>query len=327
MNWDFYIKQLPFDIELDDLVIISASLSVFLSIVMAWLPFIMKTPNGQRIKTLKSRRSDLLKSATEAKRRGLKDKGVGFAGMLAVRMKLRKGAVADAAQEKLLKAGFRSRDAVMIFLLLKVGLPSVFGVTALILFYGVGLYDLPPLGCMFVSILAVLLGAYAPDIYVKNKATRRQALLQKALPDALDLMVICTESGLNLDGALLRTGREMRLASPELADELELTSIELGFLSERREALENFGKRTGLSSVEALVSTLAQAEKYGTPMASSLKVLASEMRDERLMKAEEKAAKLPATLTIPMVIFIMPALFIVLIGPGILRAMDAFGKL
>ena len=327
MNWDYYIKQLPFETSLDELVVVSAGISIFFAIIVAWLPFITKVPNGQRMKSLKLRRSDLMNKATKAQNRGLKDKGVGFAGKLVARMKLLKGATADAAQEKLLKAGFRSRDAVVIFLFMKLALPLTFALAALILFYGLNLYKLEPMMRMFVSLGAVIVGAYAPDVYVKNAADKRRAVLTKSLPDALDLMVICTESGLNLDGALLRSAREMRLSSPELADELELTSIELGFLTDRREALENFAKRTGLPSVEALVSTLSQAEKYGTPLASSLKVLANEMRDERLMKAEEKAAKLPATLTIPMVIFIMPALFIVLIGPGIIQAVDSFSKM
>jgi len=327
MNWDFYLEQLPFELALDDLIIFSAGLSVFFAIILAWLPFIVKRPNSKRMKSLQTRRSDLMENATYSKKRGLKDSGVGFVGTLVSRMKLLKGATANIAAEKLLKAGIRSRDAIAVFLFLKVVLPLIFALAAVILFYGFEVYDLQPIMRILASMILVIIGAYLPDIYVKNAADKRQAVLQKSLPDALDLMVICTESGLNLDSALLRTAREMRMASSELADELELTSIELGFLTNRREALDNFGKRTGLKSVQALVSTLSQAEKYGTPLASSLKVLASEMRDTRLMKAEEKAAKLPATLTVPMVIFIMPSLFIVLIGPGILSAMDAFSKL
>jgi tight adherence protein C len=151
--------------------------------------------------------------------------------------------------------------------------------------------------------------------------------MSRSLPDALDLLVICTEAGLNLDSALVRVSREIGANSPELAEELELTAVELGFLSDRRQALQNLEVRTGIQSVGALVSTLAQAEKYGTPLAQSLRVLAREMRDERLMKAEEKAARLPATLTVPMVVFILPSLFIVLIGPGILRTLDALSNL
>ena len=136
---------------------------------------------------------------------------------------------------------------------------------------------------------------------------------------------ICAEAGLALDNALVRVAREMRMNSPEMADEMELTSAELGFMSERRIALENLYKRTNLPAMQALANTLIQSERYGTPLAQSLRVLSRELRDERLMKAEEKAARLPATLTVPMMIFIMPTLFIVLIGPGILRAIDGLG--
>ena len=156
---------------------------------------------------------------------------------------------------------------------------------------------------------------------------KRRAQLQKGLPDALDLLVICAESGLALDAALTRVAREMTRSAPELADEVGMTAIELGFQPERRTALTNLIKRTKLASIRGVVNTLIQTEKYGTPLAHSLRVLGSEYRDERMLKAEEKAAKLPATLTIPLIVFILPTLFIVLLGPAILSAIDGLGGL
>jgi tight adherence protein C len=146
--------------------------------------------------------------------------------------------------------------------------------------------------------------------------------LRKQLPDALDLLVICAEAGLSLDAALTRVARELGGSAPQLADEFGLTSVELGFLPNRRQALLNLAKRTDLASVRGVVNTLVQTERYGTPLAHALRVLAAEFRDERMLKAEEKAARLPATLTVPMILFILPTLFLVLIGPAIIRTLE-----
>jgi tight adherence protein C len=241
--------------------------------------------------------------------------------------RLMTGKPVENARAKLVRAGFRSRDAVTIFLFAKLCLPIVLGILAVVLVYVVELNDLAPRTRSIVSLGSVLLGFYLPDIYIKNLIDKRTHLLTRAMPDMLDLLVICAEAGLALDNALIRVSKEIRLNSAEMADEIELTSAELGFMSERRIALENLYKRTALPSMQALANTLIQSERYGTPLAQSLRVLSRELRDERLMKAEEKAARLPATLTVPMMIFIMPTLFIVLIGPGILRAIDGLGGL
>ena len=142
------------------------------------------------------------------------------------------------------------------------------------------------------------------------------------MPDAFDLLVICAEAGLGLDAALDRVAREMTQSTPVLAEEIGITAVELGFLPDRRVALMGFAERVQLPSVRALVNTLTQSERYGTPLAQALRVLSSELREERMMKAEEKAAKLPATLTVPMILFILPTLFIVLLGPAIIRVFD-----
>ncbi|MCZ6763700.1 MAG: type II secretion system F family protein, partial [Alphaproteobacteria bacterium] len=161
-----------------------------------------------------------------------------------------------------------------------------------------------------------------PRIYVTNETQKRQKKLQKAMPDGLDLMVICAEAGLSLDATLNRVARELKTTWPELADEYGHTSIEISFLPERRQALENLTKRVTLPHMRALVNSLLQTERYGTPLAQALRVLAKEMRINRLMIAEEKAARLPAILTVPMILFILPALFVVLIGPAVLRVID-----
>jgi tight adherence protein C len=178
-----------------------------------------------------------------------------------------------------------------------------------------------------VALGCVVVGAYGPDVYVRNQIAKRKKSLQKGLPDTLDLLVICAEAGQTLDAALGRVSREMAAASPEIADELGLTALELGLLPERRQALDHLNSRTDMPSIRGVVNTLLQTERYGTPLAHSLRVLSAEFRHDRLMKAEEKAAKLPATLTVPMIVFIMPALFVVLIGPAIIRTIDLLGRL
>ena len=147
------------------------------------------------------------------------------------------------------------------------------------------------------------------------------------MPDGFDLLVICAEAGLSLDAALERVSRELADASPELADELGLAAVELSFLPDRTKALENLAERVPLPGMRALINTLVQTERYGTPLSQSLRVLSAELRHERMMRAEEKAARLPAILTLPMIVFIMPALFIVLIGPAILQVIDQLAKM
>ena len=169
----------------------------------------------------------------------------------------------------------------------------------------------------------LILSYKAPDIWLKNKVTKRTHAIRKGLPDALDLLVICAEAGLTVDAAFGRVARELGKAYPELGDEFALTSIELGFLTDRRLAFENLAKRIDLDSVRGVVTTMIQTEKYGTPLASALRVLSAEFRNERMMRAEEKAARLPAIMTVPLILFILPVLFIVILGPASCSIHDA----
>lgn len=306
---------------------VAAGVSAAAGAGTVWLGLTERGPSARRARAIIERRTDLRRKLRQPVRRGVAESGVGFAKRAARKLRLLGGEKARDAQIKLNRAGIRSRDAVPVYLMLKLAMPLGLGAVAALLTYGLGLWSLGANGKLIACVGAVLFGFMAPDLYLKNAADKRRQTMSRALPDALDLLVICTEAGLNLDSALVRVAREIGANSPELADELELTSVELGFLSDRRQALQNLEVRTGIQSVGALVSTLAQAEKYGTPLAQSLRVLAREMRDERLMKAEEKAARLPATLTVPMVVFILPSLFIVLIGPAILRTIDALTNL
>jgi tight adherence protein C len=252
---------------------------------------------------------------------------MGLIRQVTQRLNLLKGEHVAKTAEKLVQAGWRSKDAVVVYLFLKLSLPFVLGGITALFVYGLGVFEGPPMVKLLVAMVAVVAGAYMPEVVVSRAVKKRRIALQKGLPDAIDLLVICAESGLALDAALTRVPREMARSSPELADELSLTAVELGFQPDRRTALVNLVKRTELPSIRGVVNTLIQTEKYGTPLAQSLRVLANEYRDERMLKAEEKAAKLPATLTIPLIVFILPVLFIVLLGPAILKAIDGLGGL
>ncbi|NKB59901.1 MAG: type II secretion system F family protein [Alphaproteobacteria bacterium] len=305
-----------------------AAAAAFFAVLAMWRAMLERTPVQRRIGALSERREALKQDLTTSKRRAPQiSRSVGLAKRTVEKLKLMRGQTAALAAKKLVRAGYRSNDAVAVYLFAKLCLPLGCGAAAVIGFYSLDLMSLNPQMKLVAAIGAVLVGFYLPEVFVKNVTDKRREKLVKALPDMLDLMVICTEAGSSLDATLTRVSYEIRPSSAEMAEEVELTGIELGFLPDRRMAFENFCERTGLKHIDALVSTLMQTEKYGTPLAQSLRILARELRDERLMAAEAKAARLPATLMIPMVIFILPVLFIVLIGPGALSIVDGLGAL
>lgn len=229
------------------------------------------------------------------------------------------------AQIKLAQAGIRSKDWAIAVIFGRLVAPIVVGGIAAVMIYGINFFpewgEMKKFG-LFAG--ALLLSYKAPDIYVDNLVTKRSAAIRKGVPDALDLLVICAEAGLTVDAAFARVARELGNAYPELGEEFQLTSIELGFLTERRMAFENLAERVKLDALKGVVTTMIQTEKYGTPLASALRVLSAEFRHERMMKAEEKAARLPAIMTVPLILFILPTLFVVILGPAACSISKAF---
>jgi tight adherence protein C len=229
------------------------------------------------------------------------------------------------AQQKLAQAGIRSKDWAIAVIFGRLVLPIVIGGAAALFVYGLNFF--PEWGEFkkFGAFAGALLLSYkAPDLYVNNLVTKRSAAIRKGVPDALDLLVICAEAGLTVDAAFARVARELGQAYPELGEEFQLTSIELGFLNERRMAFENLAERVKLDALKGVVTTMIQTEKYGTPLASALRVLSAEFRHERMMRAEEKAARLPAIMTVPLILFILPTLFVVILGPAACSISQAF---
>lgn len=312
-----------------DVITLMAAAAAGFAVYAVWSALLVRDPMTRRIKNVGHHRNELREAmlTTQGNRARRRETTVDFMRRVANRLKLLKSQQAEAITLRLAQAGYRSKDALIIYMFAKLALPFVLGGVAVVLVYVSGLWAMTAVVKLFISILAVVIGAYAPEVFVTNARLKRQQEMQKGLPDALDLLVICTEAGLALDAALTRVAKETGKACPELAEELGLCAVELGFLPDRRQALDNLSRRTDLASIRGVVNTLQQTEKYGTPLSLSLRVLSTEFRNDRMMKAEEKAARLPATLTVPLIIFILPSLFVVLLGPAIMGAIDGLGGL
>ena len=230
-----------------------------------------------------------------------------------------------AVQQKLAQAGIRKKEYAVAVILARLVLPIVLGGLAALVIYGINYFpEWGPMKRLFGFATMGILGYKGPEIYIGNLVSKRTKLIQKGLPDALDLLVICAEAGLTVDAAFNRVAKELGRAYPELGDEFALTAIELAFLTERRQAFENLAYRVNLDAVKGVTTTMVQTERYGTPLASALRVLSGEFRNQRMMRAEEKAARLPAIMTIPLILFILPVLFIVILGPAACSIADAF---
>ena len=289
----------------------------------------VKDPMARRVKALNERREQLKAGivASTNKRKKLTNRNQAADRVRSIlgSFKMLQDDQIKKTQIKLMQAGIRTKDLAFFIIFAKFVLPVVLGIAAVLSVY---VFDaFPDWGAFkrYALVAGTLVLSYkAPDIWLKNKVNKRSHGIRKGLPDALDLLVICAEAGLTVDAAFNRVAKELGRAYPELGDEFGLTAIELGFLNERRQAFENFAMRVDLEAVRGVVTTMIQTEKYGTPLASALRVLSAEFRNERMMRAEEKAARLPAIMTIPLILFILPTLFIVILGPAACSISDSF---
>lgn len=324
---DFRLEDwLPYWISPDDLIAFLAACAVlvaFLAIFQALRP---SNPFDRRYSQIMQRREGLRTQALERERRTQRLTAAGFMDQVVRRLNLLRSQRAQDARMLLAQAGMRSNEAMVRYLFGRLAMPFVFGAVVLIDSYTTHLLSaiVPDKARTFAAIGAAVLGFFAPDVFIKNLIKKRQHQMELGLPDALDLLVICAEAGLSLDAALQRVSRELELTWPELSEEFGITAAELTYLPDRRLAFENLNGRTNMSSIRGVVNTLLQTAKFGTPLAQSLRILAQEFRDARLVRAEEKAARLPAMLTVPMILFILPTLFIVLLGPAGLSVADTF---
>lgn len=281
-----------------------------------------------RMKTVALERDELrakqrarIAADAERRRKGLREEqsSIGMRNVVE-RLDLKRALVDDATLAKLKMAGFRGQNPLTRFLFFRLVLPFVGLVLgAVYVFMLDGLPEQPFFIKAFVVVVCAYAGFYAPVVYVSNLATKRKRSIQKAWPDALDLLLICVESGMAIEAAFRRVADEIGTQSVELAEEFVLTNAELSFLQERRMAYDNLSNRTGLETVKSVSQALIQAERYGTPLAHALRVLAQESREMRMNEAEKKAAALPPKLTVPMILFFLPVLFAVILGPAIMQ--------
>jgi len=314
---------LPAGVTPEDLVVGMAMLTAGVTTVAVWQTLTIRDKLAPRLRLLRAQRAMMKSDYLNDKGEVVPDNStMSQIRQVVERLKLAKGRDAEKATLALTRAGMRSKDALVLYQFARLSLPLAMGLVGAVLLYILEVPKLPvPLRAL-VTMTMVVLGAYAPNVFVRNAAQKRRHKIERAMPDTLDMMVISAEAGLSLDAAFNRVAKELAPAWPEMADELALTSIELTFLSDRRRAMDNLAQRVELESIRAVINTLRQSEKYGTPLAQSLRVLSAEFRNARMMRAEAKAARLPVLMTLPMVLFIMPPLFIVLIGPAILQVID-----
>ncbi len=306
------------------LVIVLTFVAALGTIVSLAMPYLQQDRLGARLKVVAERRNEL-KSQARSERASRKSKlrptASSYMQQVVDRLSLRKILESPETRLKLSQAGLRGQAPLVTFLFFRLVMPFI-------VFAGAFLYLLASdnfagnmLAKLGVSFAAGFIGFYLPNVYVENLIGKRQQAISRAFPDALDLLLICVESGMTIEVAFGRVAKEIGGQSVELAEELGLTTAELAYLSDRRIALENLAQRTGLDGVKSVVTSLIQSERYGTPLGQSLRVMAQENRDLRMAAAEKKAGALPAQLTVPMIGCFLPVLFLVILGPVIITLM------
>ena len=309
-------------LQLETMVTILTGMAAFATVLTISAPFFetdklktrMKSVNQERDKLRAAQRSQLVGGESKLRDR----KQTGLASQMVDALNLKSVFEAEASRALLRQAGFRNERHLVTFLAARLAVPVV--VAIIVFVYSSTVYAekvAPPMRLAATGVGAIF-GYYLPAIFLKNMASRRQESIKKAWSDALDLLLICVESGMAVEPAMQRVAREIGSASVPLAEELSLTVAELSYLQDRRKAYENLGKRTGLMTVKSVVTSLIQSERYGTPLGQALRVLAQENRDMRMAEAEKKAAALPPKLTVPMILFFLPVIFVIILGPSII---------
>jgi tight adherence protein C len=299
-----------------------AAIATVLSLAM---PLLATNSLGKRMKAVAFEREKIRQRERERMARGekvsLRQSPKQYVKTIVERFNLTKWLAQEEVRGKLVQAGYRGQAPYITFLFFRMLTPIIlFPVTAFYLFVVLE-WDQPTMVKVGICVFAAYLGLQLPLLFLKNKIAKRQLSIKRAFPDALDLLLICVESGMSIEAAFRRVSMEIGSQSIALAEELTLTTAELSYLQERRQAYDNLGKRTDLEGVKAVCMALQQAERYGTSIAQTLRVLSQENRDMRMTEAEKKAAGLPPKLTVPMILFFLPVLFVVILGPAAIRVM------
>ena len=310
------------------LIMLVTAILVFATILTLAAPMMSTDKLDKRIKSVNNRREELRRKSRAAMELAANSKGGqsirgaearGLMRKVVDSLNLQKAFEDPALKEKLEQAGMRGSRPAVTFYFFRLLTPIILFAGALFYVFMINDFGLPTITRFCFSFGLGLLGYYGPNLYLSNVAQKRQQSIMGAFPDALDLLLICVESGMSIEAAFHKVSTEVGSASIKLAEELSLTTAELSYLQDRRVAYENLAKRTNHPGVKAVCTSLIQAERYGTPLGQALRVMAKENRDMRLAAAEKKAASLPAKLTVPMIVFFLPVLFVVILGPAIIR--------
>ncbi len=304
---------------------------VFATIITLAAPAMSDRGLEGRLKSVANRREELRRRSREAiAQKGgtstLRHTDEGLYKNIVDRLQLSKLLEDPKVVDKLAQAGFRGPQPVSTFYFFRFVMPFVFAVVTAVYIYLINDFGLLGMQKMCACVAALAIGYYAPNVYISNIATKRRESIVAAFPDSLDLLLICVESGMSIEAAIQKVGAEVGSSSMELAEELSLLTAELSYLPDRRLAYEGLARRTNHPGIRSVATAMIQAERYGTPLGSALRVMAKENRDLRLSAAEKKAAALPAQLTVPMILFFLPVLFVVILGPAILKIQDVMGK-
>jgi tight adherence protein C len=304
-----------------------AAVAAFATVLSVAMPLLQKDRLNQRMKVMAIERDkmrsqriqELAAKERQASLAKLRPAPKGYMQEIVDRFDLREQFDNEELRNKLKTAGLRGQAPLIAYIFFRVAMPPIVFLIALFYIFIVLQIEYPPMIKLTMAVGAGVLGFYLPNVFIENLAQKRQQSIRQAFPDALDMLLICVQSGMSVEAAFGKVAREVTSQSLELGEELALTTAELSFLSERRQAFENLGKRTGIPGVKSVATALIQAERYGTPVSQALRVMAKENRDIRMGDAEKKAAALPPKLTVPMIIFFLPVLFIVILGPAAIR--------
>jgi tight adherence protein C len=307
------------------LMTMGAGLFAFATIATLVLPLMDKGGLDDRLNSVAKRREELRAkhhAQINAKRGSLRVEPSSLMKTVLEKFKLGTSLESENSREKLSMAGYRGQAPLIAFMFFRFVMPFIVFVVALFYLFVLTHFAWSFMMKVTAAVAGALFGYYLPDLFVSNIIARRRTSIMQAFPDALDLMLICVESGMSIEAAFTKVASEIGVQSPELAEELALTTAELSYLPDRRQAFDNLAKRCGHDGVKAVAIALNQAEKYGTPMGQALRVTAQENREMRFQAAEKKAAALPPKLTVPMILFFLPCLFVVIGGPAAMNAMQ-----
>ena len=312
-------------LDLHVLTVMFAAVAAGATVLTLAMPFMSSDTLGKRMKAVAFEREKIRQRERErlvqSSKVSLRQSPKAYMKRAVDDFNLSKWVGQEEARQLLVQAGYRGQAPYVTYLFFRMTMPVVMLLGSLFYIFVVLNLDYPPMLKIAMCIGCAYLGMHSPNLYLKNKITRRQTSIKRAFPDALDLFLICVESGMSIEAAFRKVSEEVGTQSVALAEEFTLTTAELSYLPDRRQAYENLAQRTGLEGVKAVCLALQQSERYGTPLATTLRVLAQENRDMRMSEAEKKAAGLPPKLTVPMIVFFLPVLFVVILGPAAIRVM------